>query len=1184
MPICGTGRRGRGLAAFALAAALAVTVVGVPLAVPASSAVADADPNAGSAGAAEASALAATSGDRVEVLSERGERQQVFALPGGGFTMEQSSEVRRVLLAGVWADVDTTLRASADGTFRPVAAGIDLALSGGGGAPLVKIGDSGASIALTFPVPLPVPALQGDTATYAEVLPGVDLEVRAHPESFTEVLVVKTPEAARQPALRTLRFGTAVSGGRLAAQPDGGFALLDGAGRVVLDSPQPRMWDSNSTDTPPGGPADPTPPAPGDRISEATGAPADQHAPAEGDTVAPMVATLTPGAVELKPPDAVLTDPTLTYPLYIDPAVAAGRPRWAMVNRTYPTATYNNWTDADQGVGYNSYSGINLKRLFWQFDIKDFGGAHVFDAKFSAFETFAATCNQSGASLWLTGALPASPTWNAQPSLSVKLNTQTLAAGRPDCNPGGKLVTWDATSAVASAAESSLSTVTVGLLADNETTNDGWKRFKNDATLEVTFDHLPNTPGAGDLAIVSGSLTLPCATGPGRPVVGSPPNLQALLTDKDNADQLFATFAWTRAGVSGQTTQNSAVVSNAAKATVPLASSAEGVYSWQARGVDLAGLFSPYSPSCQFEVDSTRPTAAASVSSVEYPENADGGGINRQGWFAFGSSGVGDVARYAYAFDGAAEKTYPATSLGGTSTVPFTPTTAGPHSVLVSSLDRAGNRGPSTTYKFFARSPDGPSRQWEFDTDPAATAARDTAGGTDATFTGTSDVTRVASNRPDSDGAVRPADQVLALNGIGSCAATATPAVQTSTSFTVATQVKISGLAVGADGLPTGPTGVQQVLSQDGTGDSALILGYDGSRSGFLLSVRTAAGMTTVLATPAATAAAVRTSSVNSAGWVSMVGVHDGAAGQLQLYLNGAPQASVGLTQLPPAVGGFRIGCGQVRPERLAGQVDDVRVWAQALPPATVRAVATETTPTAAAAADPRNGRLSSGATLAAGQHLPSPDHSQDLWMKPDGNLLLSGPAGARWASNTSSPANAGSSAVMDANGTLTLVNTAGARVALRPAAPASSSLTIGNTGGLELRRADGVLVSTTLRPAVLAPSGRLDGGQEMQSPSGMHHLIMQTDGNLVLYGPGRYLWALSDQPNAAPVPGSFLLMQADGNLVVYAPDGRVTFAVYGRAGAFLAQQDDANLVLYGPTSGGAASAIWATNTFMSFP
>lgn len=1176
-------RRGAGAA---LLGVFVTAAIGVPVASAAGVPGSIAGPPARTAGADEASALAAVTGERVEVVSERGERQQLFARPGGGFTLEQSTEVRRVRQGGAWVDVDTTLRAGPDGTIRPVAAGISLALSDGGSEPLATVGDAGASVALTFPAPLPAPTLDGDTATYAEVLPGVDLEVRAHPESFTEVLVVKTPEAAAQPALRALRFGTASTGGRLAAQPDGGFALVDAAGQVVLDSPQPRMWDSGSTDTPSGGPADPTPPDPGERISELTGATADQHAPAEGDTVMPLAATLTAGAVELRPPAAMLNDPALTYPLYIDPTVTGGRQRWAMVNKTYPTTTYNNWTDADQGIGYNSYSGINVKRLFWQFDTSQIQGTYVFAARFNAYETFAANCNGGAASLWLTGSLPASPTWNAQPALSTRLDTQTLAAGRPDCFPGGRLVTWNATSAAASAATSNAPNATFALLADNETTNDGWKRFRNDASLSIDFDHLPYTPGPADLSIQSGSLVLPCATGAGRPVVGASPALRALVRDPDVSDQMFATFMWTRAGAAGSTNQDSpGRVSNGAVASALLSSAADGVYTWQARAVDQSIVFSPFSAACEFEVDTVPPAAAPVVSSVEYPQDADGGGINRQGWFVFGPAGVADVARYAYSFDGAGEKTYPATALGDTTAVPFAPKAPGPHKVLVTSLDRAGNRSPTTTYNFFARSADGPSGQWEFDADPVPTAAHDTVTGNDATFSGgTADVGRVASDRPDRNGAVRTGDQALRLSGAGSCATTTAVGVQTSASFTVAAQTRITDLAVGANGVLVGPAGAEQVVSQDGAGDSALALGYDGARSGFVLSVRTPTGTVTAAATPADTAAAVRTSSFNLAGWVSLVGVYDSNAGSIRLYVNGAQQAVTVIAQPVTAAGGFRIGCGQVRPDRLAGQVDDVRVWAQPLSAAMVGVIAAETTPSTGVGTGAATGRLDSGGSLASGQHLPSPDRSQDLWMKPDGNLVLAGPGGARWISGTNSAANTGSRAVMDPAGTLVLVNPAGTRTVLRPAAPAASSAAVSDNGGLELRRPDGTLASTTLRGSTLTAGNGLTAGEELQSPSGVYRLIMQTDGNLVLYGPSGALWASSQQSSTAPVPLSSVVLQSDGNLVVYAPDGHSTFAAFGRPGDYLTLQDDANLVLYAPATGGPPTALWSTYTYTNYP
>lgn len=1177
-------RRFSSPSALALATVLCFCTLGTPLASAAEpmTDVAE-EAAAGALTPARAEALASASGQRVEVLSERGERQQVFARPGGGFTLEQTSEVRRVEHDGKWVDVDTTLRAGADGSIRPVAAGVDLALSEGGSSPLVRVGDAGGSLALTFPVPLPVPALDGDTATYAEVLPGVDLEVRAHPESFTEVLVVKSPEAAAQPALRSLRFAVSSSGGRVAAQPDGGFALVNPGGQVLLDSPQPRMWDSDSTDTPPGAPADPTAPDAGDRISEQTGATADQHAPAEGDKVAALGASLVPGAVVLTPPPAMLTDPHLTYPLYIDPTVAGGRQRWAMVNRTYPTTAYNNWTDADQGVGYNSFSGVNVKRLFWQFDTSQIAGAHVEMAKFTAYQTFAATCANSPTSLWLTAGLAASPTWNAQPGLTSRLDTQSTAAGRPDCSPGGTPVTWIATAAATAAAGNKWPNVTLGLLADNETTNDGWKRFKSDATLQLDIDSLPNVPATGGLTIRTGTLDLPCATGAGRPVVAGPPVLQATVSDPDTSDQLSATFGWTRTGAAPTYQDSQGLVSNPGKAVALLSGAAEGIYTWQARAVDFKGAFSAYSSPCEFEIDSTRPAVAPTVSSVEYPQDADGGGINRQGWFVLGAAGVTDVARYGYAFDGGAEKSIAAPVLGGALAVPFAPKAPGPHRVQVTSLDRAGNRSPSTTYGFFVRSADGPVGQWEFDADPAPAAAHDTVAGNDATFSSAVDVGRVTSDRPDADGFARPGDQALRLSGSGSCATTAVPGVQTADSFTVAAQVKVSGLAV-SNGVLSGPAGAQQVLSQDGPGDSALSLGWDGTRAAFVLSVRTPAGSAMAAATTAGTAAQVDYSSSYLNGWVSLVGVYDSAAQTMRLYVNGSQQAATGLSQPVTAVGGFRIGCGQVRPDRLVGQVDDVRVWTQPLPPGLVGVVAAETTPSSGVAPGTALSRLDSGGTLAPGAHLVSPDRSQDLWMKPDGNLVLTGPGGARWASGTNSAANAGSRAVMDPSGTLFLVNPAGTRTALRPAAPAGSRTAVSNGGGLELRRPDDTLVSTTVRPATLTATTGLAAGEELQSPSGVYRLIMQTDGNLVLYGPAGALWASSQQSSSPVVAGSRAVLQSDGNLVVYAPDNHYTFAAFGRPGDYLVLQDDANLVLYSPSTGGPPTAVWSTNTYATYP
>jgi len=63
-----------------------------------------------------------------------------------------------------------------------------------------------------------------------------------------------------------------------------------------------------------------------------------------------------------------------------------------------------------------------------------------------------------------------------------------------------------------------------------------------------------------------------------------------------------------------------------------------------------------------------------------------------------------------------------------------------------------------------------------------------------------------------------------------------------------------------------------------------------------------------------------------------------------------------------------------------------------------------------------------------------------------------------------------------------------------------------------------------------------LRAGQQLTSPNGTYRLVMQGDGNLVLYDSGnRARWHTSTQNN----PGSRLVMQTDGNLVIYSSRNR---------------------------------------------
>ena len=82
-----------------------------------------------------------------------------------------------------------------------------------------------------------------------------------------------------------------------------------------------------------------------------------------------------------------------------------------------------------------------------------------------------------------------------------------------------------------------------------------------------------------------------------------------------------------------------------------------------------------------------------------------------------------------------------------------------------------------------------------------------------------------------------------------------------------------------------------------------------------------------------------------------------------------------------------------------------------------------------------------------------------------------------------------------------------------------------------------------------------------LQSNNGKYRLVMQTDGNLVMYNGGTVLWRSN---TAGAGSGATVTMQGDGNLVVHAGGTpRWSSKTNGKTGAYLVVQDDSNLVIY---------------------
>jgi hypothetical protein len=102
----------------------------------------------------------------------------------------------------------------------------------------------------------------------------------------------------------------------------------------------------------------------------------------------------------------------------------------------------------------------------------------------------------------------------------------------------------------------------------------------------------------------------------------------------------------------------------------------------------------------------------------------------------------------------------------------------------------------------------------------------------------------------------------------------------------------------------------------------------------------------------------------------------------------------------------------------------------------------------------------------------------------------------------------------------------------------------------------------------------------ELVADSGNVKLSPQTDGNLVIYGPGGVLWASnSGNPKGAP---HLFLGSVGGNLNYYGcPDcGQVLWSANTTGGQELVMQSDCNLVLRDNSN----NAIWASNTICKSP
>ncbi|MFF4616670.1 LamG-like jellyroll fold domain-containing protein [Nonomuraea jabiensis] len=815
-------------------------------------------------------ALARSAGKPVEVESQRSETRRLWAKPDGTFTLEQYARPVRVRKADGWVPVDTTLRLRPDGAVEPVAAAAGLTFSGGGTGPLARLARGAKTLELGWQGTLPKPTLNGDTATYAEVMPGVDLQVTADVDGFSHILVVKSRAAAA--GLTELSYPLAVNGLSLKSDKAGNLEAVDEGGGTIFIAPTPTMWDSQGITSP-------------QALKEGRSPEARQ---------ATMGVTLSGRKLLLRPDRKMMEDEKTKFPVYLDPYFSAARGSWTAVWSNWPNSNYLNSSDVAR-VGHVE---SQKNRSFFQMATgSTIHGKQIIKATLRTYETWSYSCSARKVEAWGTGAISKSTTWNAQPSWTRLLSTVNVAKGwGSSCLPGG--VEFDVTSWAADAAAKKWNTMTVGLRATSETDVYAWKKFKNNPVAVIEYNSIPSDPVAADAWSDPGG---PCVSGDGRPVISTAtPKLWAKLKDADNS--VKGRFEWYNAAgtKTGEYVTATGSSGSAYYATIPVSLYADGaLIRWRVRAEDGKAT-SAWSPWCEATVDATAPGREPVVTSPQYAEEGWNDGVGLAGTFTFDPNGVTDVAAYVYGLD-TTPKSEVAPAADGTATIALTPRHDGPNVLSVRSKDRAGQLGPIRTYVFNVNGGKGPNGHWALD-EGQGTVAADAANAHPATLYGATWTTGKTG---------------MGLRLANTYAQTSGPIADTSRNFTVTAWARLTGNAATAT-----------VVTQEGsrTGGFALQYSKPDDRWALVRAGSDADGAATV---KALSAAAPRLTE-----WTHLTGVYDSAAGQISLYVNGKLESSVAFTQPWNATGPLTIGRGKVNgaaAESWPGDVDEVRVYGRAM-------------------------------------------------------------------------------------------------------------------------------------------------------------------------------------------------------------------------------------------------------------
>lgn len=705
--------------------------------------------------AASAEAKATGKPVTIDQLTDTG--TTVVANPDGTFTRTDSSMPQRVQQDGKWVPIDTTLVRQADGTWAPKAAVTPVAFTGGGSGAMVTMRDGADKLSFSWPHALPKPVVAGDTATYPEVLPGVDLQLTADASGYSSILVVKTPKAAADRRLRKLALNTASKNLTLTATSNGGARATDKhTGRTVFHSDTALMWDSAGNKT--GG----RPPA---RIATAAAARAEHKAAADvGKHRAQVEVRLRSGRQLLGLDEKLLTAKATTYPVYVDPEWS-GRPSqldWARISdngwNVYNSTSTTGSTNAREGWD-NSYPGNGERaRTYYQMNTSGIKGAVVTHASLYVKQLSAASCSDTPAAVYGTdrpaGWSSSSLYWGHEPggrTSSLGTNPKSHEAGTCPVTSGSDSwvsppsLEFDVTSRAQSAAAGGWSSMT--LMVQSPDMNDAtqWKQlaYGGGATMSVTYSYRPKLKnGTGTPAIkpsiVSAGNTMTTTHTPTLSARAVNPDLAGgseLVRVDYNVFNSSGTLVGQGFGPNLDSKKRARYNTNGSDWTTP--SLPDGKYTWKATAQNAAGYWAGpgsgiWTKTQTFTVDTSAPPAPT-VTSSQFPAKQIGAAFDSKGTFVLSNNRTNNVTGYLFSLDATLGNTvysstvahwaagttitpgkvYYATAdngpgtgtsvINGSASPAFAPGKTGPHTLYAKAVDQAGSTSlTQTAYAFYA--------------------------------------------------------------------------------------------------------------------------------------------------------------------------------------------------------------------------------------------------------------------------------------------------------------------------------------------------------------------------------------------------------------------------------------------------------------------------------------------------